>query len=241
MIRYLIFLAVIMGSILTMHSCFNEMILISGSGQVKSESRAISDFNEVNLNISGVVEISKDSLYSIDVSDYENLLPHIRTSVTGKKMIIEHDPDNLNVRNSVAKIKIKMPALNNLIINGSGTFNILSGFDELNSIQIIGSGNVNVSDSFNTANLSIIISGSGNVMAVGRADQLNTNITGSGNINLYGLVAQNATCLITGSGNTYVHVVQNLNASIAGSGNIVYMGSPKLTVNVSGSGTVKSR
>jgi hypothetical protein len=241
MIRYLFFSSGLFVMMISMQSCFNEIVGISGSGQVKSENRNISGFMDVGLNIAGEVEITKDSLYRLEVSDYENLLPHIRTYVNGNMLIIEHEPDNLNVRNSVAKIKIKMPALNNIIVNGSGTIGILSGFDELSSINITGSGNINAIDSFNTTSLKVLISGSGNVSALGRANELTTNITGSGNMNLFGLIAQNATCVITGSGNTFVNIVQNLNATILGSGNIVYLGNPKLTVNVSGSGTVKSR
>jgi hypothetical protein len=241
MIRYIIFLSVIMGLMLTMQSCYNEIIGISGSGQVKSENRTLGDFKEVELNIAGEVEISKDSLCSLNVSDYENLLPHIKTYVQGSRLIITHDPNNLNVRNSVAKIKIKIRELKNLIVNGSGTITIISAYNDLSSMNISGSGNIIAGDSIYTSSLSILISGSGNITVIGRCDQLNTNITGSGNINLYGLIAENANCVITGSGNTFVNIVQNLAATILGSGNIIYMGTPRLTVNVNGSGTVKSR
>jgi hypothetical protein len=223
------------------YSCSDEIFGISGSGQIISESRAVSDFDEIELSIAAEVEITRDTGFSLELSDYENLLSHIETRVEGNKLVIRHKPHNINLRNSEARLTITMPALSSISVNGSGKVTAASAFNDLESIWISGSGNISAMEPFETSGISIVISGSGNVSMAGTAEQLNTNISGSGNINCFELVAQDATCMISGSGNTYVNVANNLNATVSGSGNIIYMGNPALTVNISGSGTVKHK
>jgi hypothetical protein len=236
-----VLLPAILASAFLLNSCGDDIFGVSGSGSVVSEHRSVPDFDKVELDISGIVEITRDSVFDIEVSEYENLISHISTKVQGGTLLIRHDPATLNVRNSLATVKISMPAVSELSISGSGIISINSGFRELNSINISGSGEVKTSEDIETSSLAIVISGSGTATIAGTAEQLNTNISGSGNINAYDLVSQNATCIISGSGNAFVNVVKNLNATISGSGNVIYIGTPTMTVNISGSGKISGR
>ena len=224
-----------------LNSCGDDIFGVSGSGSVISEQRNISGFDKVELDIAGNVEITRDSVFNIEVSDYENLVPHIATSVKGGTLTIRHDPRSLTVRHSMATIKISMPDVSEINLSGSGIISLNSEFRDLNSINISGSGEVKALEGFETSSITVRISGSGNAILSGTAGQLNTNISGSGNINAYDLESQNANCVISGSGNSFVNVIRNLKATISGSGNITYMGSPKISVNVSGSGKIIAR
>ena len=64
-------------------------------------------------------------------------------------------------------------------------------------------------------------------------------IAGSGKMYLADLIANDVTCIISGSGNMYVHAQNSLNATITGSGNIIYSGNPTVDVKTSGSGSVR--
>jgi len=63
--------------------------------------------------------------------------------------------------------------------------------------------------------------------------------SGSGRMHLANLIANDVTCIISGSGNMYVYAHNSLDATITGSGNIIYSGNPTVNVKTSGSGTVR--
>ena len=84
-------------------SCRDELFGVSGSGPIISEKRSVNNFENVELDIAAKVEITKDSIFSVDVFDYENILSHIVTEVKGNSMIIRYDPKNLSVMNSKSR------------------------------------------------------------------------------------------------------------------------------------------
>ena len=237
----LLFFAIIISVSLTVTSCSEDWFGVNGEGPIETEQRPETGFNNIELDIAANVEIVNDSAFSVEVSDHENLVPHISTTVKGGTLIIRHDPKNFHVRNSEALIRIAMPALQALEINGSGNISVNSGFEGLNSISVSGSGEVVVDEPFITESLDMDISGSGKITVNGQADRLSISISGSGNIYGYGLEAQNAECEISGSGDAYLNVVKSLDARISGSGNINYTGQPSISVHISGSGKVISR
>lgn len=84
-----------------------------------------------------------------------------------------------------------------------------------------------------------ILSGSGNVVAVGAVGRLTALLPGSGNLQLGGLTARDVTATISGSGTIVVRATRSLHASVSGSGAIFYAGRPGVvTTSVTGSGTV---
>ncbi len=222
-------------------SCSDEWFGISGSGQIISEQRSVSGFKSLELDFPATVEIVNDSVFSVEVSDYENLLSHISTGVKGETLIIRRDPKNLNMRNSVATVKISMPSLERIQINGSGNITVLSGFPDLNSVNISGSGNVTATAPSDMESLEVIVSGSGKITLAGTTQTLNIDISGSGNFYGFDLEARKADCEISGSGNAYLNVEEQLKATISGSGNILYKGHPVVSTNISGSGKISSR
>ncbi len=227
--------------LLLIYSCSDNFFGVYGSGSIVSEERPVSGFSNIELDMAAKVEVTKDSIFRVEVSDHENLVPHIATITRGGTLIIRHDPRSLNFNNSSATVRIFMPALNALEVNGSGNISLLSGFDQLQSVSISGSGEVSAMETFNADKLFLDISGSGKLSAAGTAGQVNLDISGSGNIYCYGLEAQEVTCNISGSGNAFINVSRSLKGSISGSGTITYAGQPQISVDISGSGKIKSR
>lgn len=221
-------------------SCTGEFIGIYGSGPISSETRALTDFDKIELNLDAEVELIQDNVFNVEVEDYENLLDHIHTFKRGETMVIQAKQVYSFLRNSRAKVYVSMPSLEGLSVSSSGKILILSGFDNLHNIHISGSGAVEAYEPFETSRLRIAISGSGSAVAQGTAEELNTDISGSGTIRLFNLAAQHASCATSGSGNTYVNVAKSLKATISGSGMIEYMGNPLIDANISGSGRIRS-
>ena len=89
-------------------------------------------------------------------------------------------------------------------------------------------------------NLSVELSGVGNIDISGKANQAAINLSGTGNIDVLDLVIQDAHCNISGLGKLTCYVQNDLEAAVSGMGSIHYRGEPKsLRKSVSGIGKVK--
>ncbi|MEO8961231.1 MAG: DUF2807 domain-containing protein [Ginsengibacter sp.] len=194
-------------------------LTIRGSGPIASNDINLTAFQDIEIRNNCNVEVVSGTTFKATVSDYSNLIQHIKLDVVGSKLIIKTEPENIIIDDSKAKAIIYVPV---------GT---------LNSLNISGSGNINLKNQFNNIT-NLDISGSGNIKGeVGSTtNSLTASISGSGSIDIVNIQSQNANCNISGSGNIHVAVSNSLNATIAGSGNIFYQGTPSVTKSINGSG-----
>ena len=83
-----------------------------------------------------------------------------------------------------------------------------------------------------------VLSGSGDLVVGGRADQLAIRVSGSGDADPRRLEGRGAQVAMAGSGDVALSVSESLDVTIAGSGDVIYWGRPRVTQRVRGSGTV---
>ena len=220
-------------------SCIN-WFGITGSGNIVSESRTVTDFNSIDIVSSADAEIVKGDAYSVEVSDYENIIQYLSLKVVDHRLTISIEPSTIILNNSKAKVMITMPdTLKSLSITGSGDVKIKSAFKDIEQMIITGSGSIEAAQPLDIRNVEVTVLGSGNISAKGNAESVKALISGSGDINLSDLIANDADCTITGSGNIDVKVTNELKAKITGSGNINYYGNPAtVSSNIMGNGDV---
>ncbi len=229
---------------LTFHFCATAlamMVLTSCSenedaGPMVSESRSISNYQEIEVNGNFNVDISEDHGSGIRVVAPSNRMEFIETYVAGNRLIISERSNKIE-KDDAVRIEISQTMLNEIELNGSG---IISG-DEIKAssttVYMNGSGMIDLS--FNVTNMNVEINGSGIIKAFGVTDYLNTTIEGSGSIQARNLESTNADAEIDGSGMIELFVTESLNATISGSGAILYWGNPPyVNVQISGSGNV---
>jgi len=107
-------------------------------------------------------------------------------------------------------------------------------------VSLSGSGNINILD-FKNNNLSLNISGSGNITGNGEVETLVVKINGSGNLMSKEIKSKSATITINGSGVGKVFASDSISAKINGSGNIKYFGNPENVDSIiNGSGDINS-
>ncbi len=193
---------------------------VQGSGKVKTETRNLPAFKSISSGGSYDVEVTVGPKQSVTVSADDNLLPVITTEVESGDLKIGSNKNFSS--HSPIKIVITVPSLNSMVLAGSGACS-LKGVKE--------------------NDLTLRISGSGNITAEGYAKSLTAEITGSGNINTTALRADAADARVTGSGGIDIQPIKSLKATITGSGNISYTSNKGLTVSktVTGSGQISER
>jgi len=220
-------------------SCIFDLKVITGKGNIITESRSVTDFTSVEFQSGADIEIVKGTTFKVSVSDYENIVKYLSATVENNCLIIRKEPNNVSLWNSKAKVVITLPdPLYSIKLSGSGNIKVDSSFNDLNNLMVSGSGNIEIRRICQLNKLEARIAGNGNIDAIGSVQDLYTNISGSGYIRFTEMKAKNATCAISGSGNTNVFIGDKLEASISGSGNIVYSGNPVVNSHTTGSGRV---
>ena len=212
---------------------------IKGDGNLKKETRHVTDFTSLSSHGAMDVKISYGNSNSIEVEADENLLPYIETNVENGKLIIQ-TKKNVNLKSSSKMVVyVSMTKINKLQLSGSGNLEGSGSFtsDTQSEVMLSGSGNIYLT-SASFKNLDLSISGSGNiVLKGGSANSVNASVSGSGNIDCSGLTAENVEVKISGSGNAKVNANKSLSANISGSGNVYYKGNvTNISTKIVGSG-----
>lgn len=212
-----IILPVLMVIFTSMAGCSYECI--SGKGEVLTQNRKVNaTFDKIEIRGPIHVEASQGNDCRIEVSDYENIVDLIETSVSDNTLMIQIKED-IRVDNSQAVVYITLPELTGITQMGSGYF------------QTIGP--------FAFQDIEIDIKGSGDAVLSGNARSFTAFLAGSGDVDANELACRNANVEIMGSGNMKLNVSGSLKANIMGSGNIAYTGKPTdIQKEVQGSGEI---
>ncbi|HAD11825.1 MAG TPA: hypothetical protein DCF33_05230 [Saprospirales bacterium] len=210
---------------------------VKGEGPPQTESRTVDNFRGIQLDLSADVEVLIGESFALEISAQQNLLPLIQTKSENGRLIIFNN-ENYNSSEPI-KIRVTMPALDQLAVGGSGSIKVASAFNtDKMDISIGGSGEVSCTQStINT--LHTAVSGSGEITLGGKCNDWSADISGSGEIHAKSFTANNLTASISGSGTITADVVTSLTANVSGSGDVYYSGSPTVNSSVSGSGEVK--
>lgn len=191
---------------------------VRGSGNVITESRTASGFDEIVLLGSGNVNVSITGSESVNIEAEDNIMPLLTTEVRSGRLELGSDEPFSATR--------------------SITYTITAA--SLVGVTINGSGNITASD-VDASSFEVTVNGSGDVEPTGTGGELTVNINGSGNYRGANLVASAGDIGISGSGSAVVNVTDDLAVRISGSGNVEYLGNPVLSTETSGSGSVSQR
>lgn len=199
----------------------------------------VAGFTEIRNSTSAEVQVFQSPDFKVVVTANANVFEDLEIKVDGNVLQIK-SKGNFSITRSWGKVLVKvwLPNLNSLSLDGSGTCALQTPFKSDN-LQIAhnGSGNINLKE-IDAKTVSINFNGSGNVSAMenGKANEVRVNSNGSGNINLARLTATTAIVKLNGSGNTEISCTTQFKGSVNGSGNIILYGSPLIDVKVTGSG-----
>ncbi len=226
---------------LSIHSFAQRWETIKGNGQMKKETREVSNYTSLASEGSMDVTIAYGNSNSIVVESDENLLPYIETSVENGKLTIKSKKGVNFKSSSKMNVTVSMTKINSLQQSGSGNIYGSGAFtsDGKTDIGVSGSGNLKLDfDSFKDLDLSV--AGSGNVdLKSGNTNTLSAKISGSGNIDCSTVSSKDVDAKISGSGNIKVYASNSIDAKITGSGNVFYKGSAQnINSKVVGSGKV---
>jgi hypothetical protein len=216
----------------------------TGSGELASETRAVSDFQGISVSGSIDLKVRQAAREAVEVHADDNLLPLLESSIEigagGRTLHIRWKRGESIRTRSGATVTVDVVRLGAISSSGSGDVTVDGLSTPALVLSLSGSGDA-VLNGLATEDLSVRIAGSGDVSGNGSATRLRLSIAGTGDIQFGGLRAEDVSIGITGSGDAAVQARKTLNVSIAGSGDVVYSGEPAVKLSVAGSGSVKKQ
>ena len=218
---------------------FNKKI--KGNGDIKTETRTVSDYDKIAIAGSFDIKLHKGNEGKLTVKADENLMEVIITEVKNGKLKIRIKK-GYNIRSKRA-IVVTVPFENIDAIALAGSGEVVSK-DPINSedlkLSLAGSGSMDINIS--ARNLSSSVAGSGSLNLQGDVNEYKCSVAGSGNVNSFDLKANKVSVSVAGSGNVKVNANDEIKANTAGSGDIYYSGNPTIEkVKSVGSGSIRKK
>jgi len=208
---------------------------IVGNGPLIVENREVEPYSKLDVNIPAYVKVTPGEDLSVRIEAQENLLPRIKTSVSGKTLVIKSKP--CLESDKPIRIELIVPMLTSIDINGSAAVKITEMMNtEDFKVGINGSGEF-AGDVFANS-VEADINGSGDIIINGSAKMLEVEINGSGDFSGLGLKTFEADIVIRGSGDVRVNALNKLQSEVLGSGDVWYVGNPEISTSIKGSGQV---
>jgi Putative auto-transporter adhesin, head GIN domain len=191
---------------------------LKGSGAVKTETRAVSGFTQIEIATTGDGTIAQTGADSLTIEAEDNLLPHLTSTVANGRLTIGAD----------ARLRPTRPVRYTITVK------------DLSRLDLLGSGDFTATG-IHAGAITVHLSGAGNVKMSGRAESEEISLTGAGNYDASSLATRAATVAITGAGDAIVNATDTLDATVTGAGNVEYNGDPRVTKNITGAGSVRKR
>ena len=209
---------------------------IRGEGKTIEKEISLDDFSYLSVTSSVNVELAQGPQNIIAIGQ-ANVIDQLSRKVKDGYWAIDFR-ENI-CWNTNFSVKVTIPNLEGVNINGAGDVNGVSVFtgDQLD-VHINGSGDVNLE--VEMQKIDTKINGSGDVKLAGAAEEHSVKINGSGDVSTLDLETMNSSVSIHGSGDVRVNVQKKLAISVDGSGDVHYKGNPEVTSKIQGSGKVHS-
>ncbi len=197
-------------------SCGNDDICVRGNNRIDTEVRNIESFIGVCKVNSIDVEVYSAPYFEVVVTADDNIIPSILTYVS--RDILHVELDGGCFRSFDARVEIYMP--------------------DIAVLESRGSGNMLVDGFFNIPDLTLDLSGSGDIRLIGSTEEFIIDKSGSGDVRAFDMRAEAVILDKSGSGDLEVFASDEILGEMSGSGDLLYRGFPIINLNKSGSGDI---
>ena len=187
---------------------------VAGSGNLRTQEEALSDFAIVDVGSGFKVTITQASSYSIRITADDNLFDYIQVTKAGDTLSIRLEP-GVSYQTSTLKAEIAMPDLEELQFSG-GVNGSAEGFVMSHDFRAELSG--------------------GSILRIdGEANNLIVTCSGGSRLELTEFAVNNASVNFSGGSQGTINLDGTLDADLSGGSKLFYIGNPTLgDINTSG-------
>lgn len=204
-----------------------------------TQQRSSGSFNSVDVSGGIQVHVRQDATNSVKVEADQNLLEFIDVYTEGNTVVVkERRGYNLQPSRDIV-VYVSAPAFKDIDVSGACDIigdNVISGTEEL-SMHVSGSGDIIMQVAL--AKVHADISGAGSIQLKGQATDFTAEVSGSGDVKCFDLVTDNTQLDLSGSSEVEVTANKQLNVEASGSSSVHYKGAANVSQRISGAGSVK--
>lgn len=211
---------------------------IRGDGNIKTETRSVSQFN--GISVSGAIDayVRHDSVSSVKVEAEENLLELIEVNNQGGTLHI-HERNGYNLRPTRdIKVYVAGPEFRNFRASGACDIYSENKLISPETIDIHISGASSVKLDLNAPSVNAGLSGACSVDLRGQTKNVELDGSGASKFLCFDLLAENVSVEISGAGEAQVFASVKLDVRVSGAGTVHYKGNASVNQRVSGAGSV---
>ncbi len=219
-------------------SCRWTIGVVRGSGNLETEEREVSGFDEIQFTGTGNLIIEQGDEESLTIEADDNIIGLIETRVRGDVLHIGYKRGVNIIPTGTIKFYLTVEDLDRIDLSGVGDIDC-DGF-ETDDLEFSISGSGDIKFNIEAKSIEIDVSGLGDINLSGKVGSHKIQISGSGKYDAEELESKNCEIEISGFGSATVYVSDNLNIEINGAGNVYYKGSPDISQDISGLGRIKS-
>jgi len=217
--------------------------VVRGSGNVITETRTVSDFNNIEINGAGQLIITQSSTESLEIEAEENIIGELTSEVQGDTLTLGYTNrfwQRSIIPNQTIIYHLNVLDLEEITLNGANELDIGALETSSFEINLNGAGRVDIDDLL-AQNLSVNVAGTGTVTVAGQVESQEINIDGAGNYQAGDLQTSNTVIQIDGLGNSTVWATDTLDITINGGGSLNYYGTPSVQQDINGLGDINNR
>lgn len=201
---------------------------IKGNGNVVTQERTISSFNEIIVNGVYNVYLTQGQNESVKVETDENLQEAVIVKNKGNALVLGWKK-GINVkRKTKMNVYVTLKDIAKLEVKGVGNVNTSSKLS-LNTLDIEASGVGNTSLELDCKQLDGEISMVGNFTLKGKVTEVILDNNGTGALRAFDLVAQKLEINNSGIGKVEVNAQKEISITSSGIGSVYYKGNAKTT------------
>ncbi len=231
-------LLILLSSLLILNSC--HLRCLKGNGSTTTETRSVSNFNELQVSSALKVIYSESPTYKVEVVADDNLIGYITTEVHGNELQIGLKHKRCFNKATNAEIHVSAPSIDKIEISGASQFETTDTLHVGNlNLKASGASKILIKNKITT--LTGEISGASVVETSGNSTSININASGASVFNASNLQTKIAIIDFSGSSTGTVNVINSLAAELSGASTLNYYGNPTVNSNTSGSSNINKK
>lgn len=209
---------------------------ISGSGDVKKESRNVSSFDALDISSAFDIYLTQGNNESLVIEADDNILEYIITEVRSGTLKIYTKENIRKVKTMKAYISFKM--LRKIELSGACDIHGENAF-KFENIEIETSGASDIEMEFTANYVYLDMSGASEISFVGHANKMVVDVSGATDIYAQDFEVKECTVDASGACTIKVFVTDELNVDASGASTVRYKGQPAVNFDSSGASSIR--
>ena len=212
---------------------------LTGTGSLETYTFNVGEITHVRVELLCNIVYNSAPSDTVTLKIQPNLMEHVTVEeINGILTVRATRNINITGTGNTPVLTVSTPSLTRVSHTGAGNFTTIDPITT-DSFTLDITGAANGKAMLNVNDLTVNISGAGDLTLTGTAETNNISMTGAGRLEALDLETRTTTINMAGAGSVKINATEELNITAGGVGTIEYKGSPSIDITRGGIVTVK--